>query len=255
MNNSIATTAQIDEVNKSIQAVYDFINTKLQGKLFTFGPTAPGADSQSLPWIRTDASFNLIGVYSFNTTAQLWVSPNPTPVASLERRLWTGSASQIWSYDGGDGTDPAVNVPTDTAGAMWEVDHAADFKIPIGPGTNTGTGTTIAVGQTGGEEKHVLTKDEMEHTHITGRMKANSGSGADDGYMLQADTQTADGTGRRITGGSNSDVEAPLSTLTGNYLATAGVDATTPPAGHNNMPPFIGMYVIKRTARRFYTAS
>jgi hypothetical protein len=255
MNNSLTTTAQIDDVNAAIQAVYDFINQKLQGKLFTLGSTTPGADAQSLPWIRTDANNNIIGIYTFNTTSQKWVSPNPTPLSGNERRLWTGTESQLWAYDGGDGTDPSVNSPTETTGAMWQVDHAADFKMPIGPGTNIPTGTTIAVGQTGGEEKHILLAAEHEHTHVTGRMKTNSGSGADDGYMLQAGAQTADGTGRRITGGSSSDVEAPLNTLTGNYLATAAVDGTTPPTAHNNMPPFIGMFVVQRTARKYYVAA
>ena len=254
MNNSLTTTAQIDEVNAAIQAVYQFINTQLTGKLFTLGPTTPGAAAQGLPWIRTDVNGNVIGVYTFNTTSQKWVSPNPALPASKERRLWTGTESELWSFDGGDGTDPTVNTPTETTGAMWQVDHAADFRMAIGPGTS-GLSTTIAVGQTGGEEKHTLTPTEMSHTHVTGRMKTNSGSGADDGYMLQAGAQTVDGTGRRITGGSSSDVEAPLSTLTGNYLATADVDTGAAPTAHNNLPPYIGMFFIQRTARKFYTAA
>jgi hypothetical protein len=258
MNNSIATTAQIDALSTSIQAVYDYINSKLQGRLFTFGATTPAAADQNLPWIRTDANSSLIGVYTFNTAAQLWISPNPTPSAGKERRLWTGTESEVWSYDGGDGTDPGVTLPTDTVGAMWEIDHTADFKFLIGPGA--GSTVTVAVGQTGGEETHALTVSEgaqdPAHQHVLGRMSTNSSGGADDGYMLKATGgATAIGTGRRITGGSSSVVEANINTLTGDYLESAAVVATATPAGHTNLPPYIGIFVVKRTARKFYVAA
>lgn len=253
-NNSLATTAQIDELNASIQAVYTFINSQLSGKLFTFGPATPPAANQNLPWIRTDASQNIIGTYTFNAASQLWVTPNPAPPSSNERRFWIGTESALWSYDGGDGTDPAATVPTATTGAMWQVDHSADFRFPIGPGA--GTSITVGVGQTGGEELHVLTPPEgaqdPAHAHVAGRMASAAGSGSDDSYFPDS-TGTATGNAIGTLGVSNTPQPAALSSLTGPFFQTAGVVSPNTVVGHNNIPPYIGMYVIQRTARVYYT--
>lgn len=61
--------------------------------------------------------------FTWNGTA--WVWPNPNPPSGDVRLFWAGTEPDLWFYDGGDGTDPAiVGSVTDVAGAMWVKDAA-----------------------------------------------------------------------------------------------------------------------------------
>ena len=83
------------------------------------------------------------------------------------------------------------------------------------------SGSTYSAGSTGGEATHTLTINEMpSHTHQTGQ-RASYGSGnayASIGYNNSASTSNA------------------------STSSTGGGQA------HNNMPPYIAVYVWKRTA-------
>ena len=85
-----------------------------------------------------------------------------------------------------------------------------------------GAGDTYRAGTTGGEAEHTLTLSEMpSHTHtVPGRVNGNAGSG--DGAWDYS---------------GNWPVEA-----SGNTAATGGGDA------HNNMPPYLAVYMWQRTA-------
>jgi hypothetical protein len=90
---------------------------------FWLGNTRP-ASTNPPAWLRTslDATSSTPLAYGdpirwFLWNGTEWVWPHLTPSNSGERRLWTGTAADLWFFDGGDGTDPAG--ATDTTGAMW----------------------------------------------------------------------------------------------------------------------------------------
>src|SRR5512139_1932713 len=194
---------------------------------FNFGSTTPAPEDQDKPWIKTDVSGNLEGVYTYNG---VWVRPHPVPYASNYVAMWKGSEADLWAFDGGDGTDPSTNPPTDTSGAMWVRDTDFDFRIPLGVGTSDtdygGGATTVAVGGEGGEEKHVLTAAEMP-AHSHGLAGAGLVTNQVGGYNVQ-------GSGVAV------NVVFPVS---------QGSDDA-----HENMPPYRAVYFIKRSARKYYTA-
>jgi hypothetical protein len=155
MNQSLVTSKSIDDIQTQLANVYKYIDGLLAVSSVNFGPTVPAVEKQNLPWIRNDGTS--IRIYTWN--GKLWVSPNQIAPQSLERRLWIGTESASWSYDGGDGTDPrnAATAPTDISGAMWRVDHDWDWKFPVGVGTNPFTNTIFALNDTGGAETHAHT--------------------------------------------------------------------------------------------------
>lgn len=199
------------------------------GKIL-IGPNAPAPADQDGVWLRTVGGY-LEGVYLY---LGVWARPHPIPPSSNSRFLYAGAdgAADLWLYDGGDGTDPAT--ATLTSGSMWAVDHAFDFKMPIGPGTNGVTydgnpATIIAQGGTGGEERHKLLATESgvaAHTHDLTQYSLINGSNFNAG-------------GNNDRGGS----------------VTGGVTGGAAPASlsHQNLPPFLGIYFIKRSARQFIT--
>ena len=87
-------------------------------------------------------------------------------------------------------------------------------------------GTTYSAGSTGGESSHTLTADEMPvHTHKTGN---HAGHYAFGGNPAEAGPAYGSGFGTALT-----EID------TG---STGGSQA------HNNMPPYLAVYMWKRTA-------
>lgn len=171
--------------------------------------------------------------YVYNGAVGEWLSQHPVEAMSAERRIFTAlTEAEVWSYEGGDGTNPAIFIPSDTTGAMWEVDHQFDFRMPVGAGTSLTTyngnpATVISPSSVGGEEQHTLTVGELA-THDHGVIAPNN--------ALMTNVAGAVG----FVG----------------TIPNAAVVTTFTPSGsdqaHQNMPPFRGVYFIKRTARRFY---
>jgi microcystin-dependent protein len=97
----------------------------------------------------------------------------------------------------------------------------------LGAGTLP-SGSVIAVGTTGGEETHVLLTAEMPTHNHSIRCDAKNTVGSEVRRPRPADT---------------ADTDQDVSTTdTGGDLA------------HNNMPPYIGIHFIRRTARTMYRA-
>ncbi len=154
------------------------------------------------------------GTWVWNAGLTKWISRHQVPPSSSYRAIWVGVDVDLQTFDGGD-----AGVVSDAAGPMWEVDTTFDAKFPIGSGTLPST-VVITTGGTGGEETHVLTVPEMPaHTH--------------DFYPLIISDAN--------NGGANGV----------QYGATANVPTSSTGGGgaHNNMPPYIGVRFIKRTAR------
>ena len=140
-------------------------------------------------------------------------------VTSVTKTLSDNMHAQypVGSYIYSDKADnPATYLPymSDTT---WV--QTAAGRVLIGAGT-ADSGTVYTAGQTGGEEKHQLTVDEIPpHTHTLNR---NSGSGTDDWVL--------------------NDHEGKTKWQSGDVGSTGGGEA------HNNMQPYCAVYIFKRTA-------
>lgn len=130
----------------------------------------------------------------------------------------------------------------------------------MGAGTNSviydgGAATVLAQGGTMGEERHTLSTPEMQHQH----------------YMFNTDSQVAGGDSEltnalyvprtiRHTGDSVPYLIAGGQVPNNGTTTVATVGLTSGPNGdatveksHQNVPPVVGVYIAKRTARIFMT--
>jgi hypothetical protein len=189
-----------------------------------YGSTAPTGAYISFPWIRTNP---VTGIFDrvYNYVNGMWLSPHPIPPDSEAGgqyfiTMWSGTPAALLLYQGGT-ADPV----TAYTGAFWEVYAAMAAKIPIGVGTLIDTGTVLALGDTGGEERHTLIEAELPTLTL------------EQGPILRL-------------------------TYTGPFDVLGGTTCTSTPAPytigsdtpHNNMPPYKAIYFIKRTLRKYYTA-
>ena len=195
-------------------------NSTVGNSFFNTGASAPAVNNQIFPWFDNDGQWWIF-------SGGVWTRENPIPPNSGERKIWVGTISDLQAYDGGDGT---AATPSTYAGAMWMVDAAFDARFPVGVGAFAASGA-VAVNGTAtatsivGEDQHTLTIPELpSHTHNVATLINDSISGGDIKLV-------------------------PLQS-TGNNLASSSVGGD---AAHNNLPPFYGVYFIKRTGRVYYT--
>lgn len=193
--------------------------------LFNFGPNIPDPADQDKPWIRTNVDGSFDRLYTF---FGVWLSPHPTPYGGNERRLWVGTEAQLWAYDGGDGTDPAT--ATDTTGSMWDIDGNFDLRFPYGADARTGSAGTVAPAATGGAASAT---GLAAHTH--------SFPVYDDGGAIPD-----------MVAGT---VAIPMSQTRGDRTVhTLATSSAGSGAGTiDTIPPYEGVYFIKRSARKYYT--
>lgn len=91
-----------------------------------------------------------------------------------------------------------------------------------------GAGNTYAVGSTGGEAQHTLTVEEMPaHSHSVNGSKTLSDTGKTGGFGSEI---------KAVNDGYVSDLIPPSSLITGGSKS------------HNNMPPYLAVYMWKRVA-------
>lgn len=203
----------------------------------TASPTKPTDTTQV--WLQLDTLGRPVRVYYFAQGA--WLSMHNLPPGFI--LIYPYAAPDFTTFDGGD-----ANALSAISGPMWQlpVDLSGNpilrAQFPLGAGTLP-SGTVIAVTNTGGEEKHVLTVPEMPpHGHALVPRTFSYAGGPAPAEDIQP---TASDPNR-----------APDSINTKN---TGGDPTTNPPniaaAGHNTLPPFYGVNFLQRTNRLFYSVT
>ena len=108
-------------------------------------------------------------------------------------------------------------------------------------------GQTYTAGATGGESSHALTKEELPTEHMTFRRIYNSADGST--IDLMASSQTDGSIGPANGQDGRPDINFHAATIS---ALTTGQKAMQYTYGgnqaHNNMPPYLAVYVWKRTA-------
>ena len=194
-------------------------NSTIGNSFFNFGPTYPAINNRIYPWLDENGQW---WIYDQG----FWSYKNTVAANGYDRRIFVGTTTDLLSYDGGDGTS---GTPTNYTGAMWMVDTLFDARFPVGAGTFAASGA-VAVNGTAtatsivGEDQHTLTVPEIPaHTHnFFPLVTADANNGGANGVQYGTTANVATSS----TGGG---------------------------AAHNNLPPFYGVYFIKRTSRVYYT--
>jgi hypothetical protein len=210
---------------ESIQQLYNtFVNNTTayvagSYSLFNYGDSTPAVDDQDRPWIRT------IGgkpdrIYSF--VDGKWASKHSIPAGGNVRQMWVGSEVELETYDGGES-----GTAKDMAGPFWTVDTDMSARFPVGVGD-----FAAAEKATGGEKDTTLEEKNLPpHVHdlkYTESPLKNTGGAqnAGEGHFTS---------GSKIVNG----------------MITAGSSQTS--ESFTNLPPYYGVYFIKRTSRVYYT--
>jgi hypothetical protein len=144
-----------------------------------------------------------------------WISRHPIVPGLVV--MYEGTEVSIEALDGGE-----AGAITAVTGAFWQKVSQMDARMPIGPGILPST-LSVAVTNTGGAEKHTLTLAEIpSHSH--------SWDGPENRLEERGDGA--------------------------NHVWRGTAAATTGAAGggmaHNNMPPYYGIYFVRRTGRLWY---
>lgn len=192
---------------------------------------------KTLPWLRLDQFGRPDRLYYFSQGA--WLALHSL-VPGLTQ-WWFDALPDFTTFDGGD-TNPASAL----SGPMWQQAKNSDgtliaamFPIPAG---TLPSSTVLTQGDTGGEEKHVLTGPELPATFpplaatLTG-FKTNLEGGAAPQWLAPQGS------------GSGSFTVPAQESGTFSFTNTGGSQ------GHNTMPPYVVGYLLQRSARLFYAIS
>lgn len=210
--------------NDIISGTQANFNSTIGNSFFNYGPTTPALNNQVYPWLDENGNW---WVFSNG----YWLRQHPIAAGSSERRIYVGNTTDLQTYDGGN-----TNAPSAWSGPMWEVDAAFAARFPVGVGAFAASGTVSVNGTTtstaiAGEDQHTLVVGEIpSHTHQI-----------IDQYINLTQRGTADTSAFSPTNRSEG---------TANLLPTTSSGGG---AAHNNLPPFYGVYFIKRTTRVYYT--
>lgn len=188
--------------------------------LIVIGSSTPASTDRDKLWYKTTVS----RTYHWDAGIGAWVSAHQHDPLSEVRLLFVGTTTSLLSFDGGDGT---LATPAPAAGAMWQVDSDFAGRLPMGPGAITGStiSKTLALDESYGSGGITLAETNLPaHTHNV----VGYGTTGAETHIQAANNLTATGA---VT------------------QATTSTGSTTP---FEAVPPVLGVYFIKRSARQFY---
>lgn len=196
--------------------------------------TEPAAADRDKVWFRTSAGAPVSPSLWFFFLGQ-WLAKHPVPAGSLWALPYTGSVASIATLDGG--VAGAIN-SDGTTGPFWEEVVSLRARMPVGAGTLP-SGAVLAVGDTGGEEKHELIETELPKITLD-----TSGFAIPTGrFAYQASILAKQGQPQTD----------PLTTAIPDSEIEFGGDASGNTVAHNNMPPFLTLTFLRRSARIYCT--
>lgn len=190
---------------------------------FNDGDTTPAPDNRVYPWTPQSYSGGTPPAFMYHYVSGAWIMPHPMPEGAVI--MYTGSEASIDTFDGGE-----AGTITDTTGPMWEKLDTMDARFPIGPGTLP-SGDVIAVGDTGGAEEVTLEEENIP-LHELQAYSLNDGANLNSVGLIADDDRNA--------------------TANPDPIDSFGGDEDGATVAHNNMPPYTGIFFIKRTARKYY---
>ena len=223
----------------SVQALNNAIVLGISGTVpgslaYTLGPSTPSVADRDKLWVKTVGGLPTRN-YVFYGGKWLW--PHEFQPNDGRAVIYTGTLASINLLDGGNANPVSVY-----DGPFWEVNTSFAAAFPVGVGTFAG-GSAVALGGTGGSDEVTLASTEVpDHTHdgkaymraITSTAPSDPSSNADSFYHENSGHTTS----------------------TANTFAVAGVQTTgmvgTSGEAHDNVPPYVGVYFISRTARQYY---
>lgn len=223
---TLSSTCYPSLQDHAVDLVSQISGSVLDGSLkYIISGTAPGADDRDKLWIKTSSGAPVRQFIYYNGA---WVWPHHIPAGDGRLILYKGSAASVDTLDGG-----SSGTAKSASGPFWEIDSDLSGRFPLGVGV-LDSGTSVAVTNTGGEEKHTLTQAELpDHIHdFTVREFNNWDSSNDSAAELLLGDQNV------VSANSSKP----------NVLINGGGSDEA----HNNMPPYYGVYYLKRTSRVFY---
>lgn len=196
--------------------------------------SAPSDTSKA--WLQLDSFSRPVRLYFFASGA--WLSLHPDVPGKTT--LWTTTLPTMTTFDGGD-----ANPVSAISGPMWEVVTAFQARTPIGVGTLP-SGTVLAVGDTGGAETVTLAANNLPaHNH---ELWVGGSDGTASGIREALQTVNNPHAGTSAAYADSDGVSGHS-----NYVKDEGGDGTGAAVAHNNLSPYLAVYLLRRTNRLFYT--
>jgi hypothetical protein len=205
------------------------------------GSGEPDVTERSKLWGRYRASTGAFDKWYKFVNGQ-WVSEHPLTPIGNDRRIWMGIASQLDAYDGGDS-----QMLNDAAGPMWEIDTAFAGRMPIGVGTLASSGTVIAKGDTGGSDQTQILRANLPDEQLDVAIPIIGHSDAGD--------IVGDENGTEPVSGSGTIVDESSDSFENRYNPVGLTEALGDGTKMTTISPYIGVYMIKRTSRKYYAAT
>lgn len=220
-----------------VDGVSQMTGTVLDGSLkYIISETAPGADDQDKLWIKLSGGAPVRQYVYYNGA---WVWPHAIPPSDSRLQIYKGSSASIDTLDGG-----SVGAVGSATGPFWEIDTDLSGKFPLGAGTLP-SGTAVDSGTTGGSETVTLTSEQLpDHEHLgEAYYRAVAGASSPTDPSGLADDTLHENSGHTTNGSYNNFNKAGV--VTTSTVGTTG-------QAHTNMPPYYGVFFLKRTARQYY---
>lgn len=232
----------------NLLAKYATVQLDVSGARYVISQTStPSSTQRDFLWHNPDTG----RVLYYNSGIPAWVAKHRLAASGYDRVLWVGTTTQLETYDGG-----AAGTVSSTGGPMWEVDSVFAQRIPVGVGTLPVSGTAVAVNDTGGADRVSVTLSMANIQHFHGT--AWDFYLDDTALMLKRSWTDSVSHTRRGNDLNGSGVISDTSAVNSGILGTSNAltDGNAAPSAFNvdTMPPYVGVYVIRRTAREYYTS-